>query len=131
MKSNTRYNGKRVKERIAIKPYVRTNPLAVIPNSLDEDLNLGPDNFLSIQDDRKWVSTPMRGGKVGSVLGIAGAPMSPMIDEEETGDVIKRTVVGGKKEFMESIKVSMAQNQKNDYMTTIGGAMMSSNTLTH
>lgn len=73
----------------------------------------------------------MRGGKGGSLLGVSGAPMSPMIDEEETGDVIKRTVVGGKKEFMDSIKVRMAQNQKTDYMTTPGGAMMSSNTLTH
>ena len=33
-----------------------------------------------------------------------GPPMSPMIDEEETGEVVKRTVVGGKKEFMDTIK---------------------------
>jgi hypothetical protein len=34
--------------------------------------------------------------------------MTPMIDDDETGEVIKRTVLGGKKEFMDSLKVRIS-----------------------
>ena len=42
--------------RVCIKPYIREDLNQVVPNSLDEDLDLGPDQFLTIHSNRKWVS---------------------------------------------------------------------------
>lgn len=56
--------------------------------------------------------------------------MGPLIDHEETGTVIKRTVVGEKNEYMTTLKVKMGATH-NQMMSSPLGAMMSSGALTH
>ena len=45
------------KERVFMKPYLREDMGAVVPNSLDEDLQMGPEQFLApLKSDREWAT---------------------------------------------------------------------------
>lgn len=93
-----------LRERICIKPYVREDTTSIVPNSVDEDLNLGPENFLTLQQDRRWAE-PSK-----SALGPhAPSPMRPR--QEIDGDVVKRTIVGQPKLFHETLQSKMAKEQ--------------------
>lgn len=87
--------------KVCLRPYTRENLTDIVPNSLDEDLQLGPDRFLTLQSDRKWLATPLQTAM--------RAPMSPLRDP--TGEILKRTVLGEKAVFAESFgkKSSMQQ----------------------
>ena len=61
------------KDRVCIKPYKREDTKQIVPNSLDEDINLGPEKFLTLQEDRRWA-----GGTASRLQ--KSPPMSPVQD---------------------------------------------------
>jgi len=74
----------------------------VIPNSLDEDLELGPDKFLTIQSGRKWFSSPSKTSvnKLNQEHQAERSKPAPMtLQHDEEGEVLKRTILGSKTYF--------------------------------
>jgi len=98
---NRNLRASQTKDRICLKPYIREDTTAIIPNSVDEDLNLGPDKFLSLQQERRWAQ-PSK-----SAFGVQDpSPMRPRQDHE--GEVVKRTIVGPSRIFNEVMQSKMA-----------------------
>jgi hypothetical protein len=55
-RDNSRMRDSLMKDRVCIKPYLREDTTTIVPNSVDEDLNLGAEKFLTLQQDRKWAN---------------------------------------------------------------------------
>ena len=108
------------RERVCIKPFNRVDTTQIVPNSVDEDLALGPDRFLTIDSTRKWMNNPSKAKLTGPNQ---PAPMTPLQDQE--GEVLKRTICGTKNFFTDALRTKMGKDKLQKEGTTASGIMSS------
>lgn len=107
------------RERVCIKPFNRVDTTQIVPNSVDEDLALGPDRFLTVDSTRKWINNSSKAKLAGPNQ---PAPMTPMQDQE--GEVLKRTICGTKNFFTDALRTKMGKDKLQKEATA--SAIMSS-----
>lgn len=108
------------RERVCIKPFNRIDTTQLVPNSLDEDLALGPERFLTIDSTRKWLNNPSKASIAGPNQPV---PMTPLQDQE--GEVLKRTICGTKNFFTEMLRTKMGKEKLQKEATTASIIMSS------
>ncbi len=106
---------------MCIKPFNRIDTTQIVPNSVDEDLALGPERFLTIDSTRKWINNPSKAKLAAGPN--QPAAMNPMQDQE--GEVLKRTICGTKNFFTDALRTKMGKDKLQKDVTN-GSAIMSS-----